>query len=108
RVAFGRVDAAVTEQLLHVADIGTGAQKMRRERVPQRVRRHVSFDSCCACCIFHGSEDRASAETSSRSPTDEKECAYRSACGEEWTRVREVLFECVDGRRADRHDALLC
>ena len=41
RVDLGRRDRRVAEQLLHDAHVGAALQQVRRERVPQGVRRHV-------------------------------------------------------------------
>src|SRR6188474_1818087 len=45
RVDLGRRQVAVTEKHLHDAQIGTVVQQVRREGMPQRVRREVLADA---------------------------------------------------------------
>src|SRR6266540_2533356 len=61
RVALGRVDAVVAEQLLHVTKISAGAKKMRGERMSQRVRRDSSRDARLARCPLHDPDDASPA-----------------------------------------------
>lgn len=41
RVSLGRVEVLVAEQLLHLAEVRAGAEKLRGEDVAERVWRHA-------------------------------------------------------------------
>jgi hypothetical protein len=58
-----RIDAAVAEQLLDVAEIGAGAQKVRGKRVVERVGRDPAFDPCRSRRFCDCMDDAAFAET---------------------------------------------
>src|SRR4051794_27606398 len=45
-VCLGRADCCVSKQLLNCPQIGTSLEQVRRERVPQGMRRDAACDGC--------------------------------------------------------------
>ena len=52
RIDLGRADAGVAQQLLDNAQVGAVLQQMRREAVPQHMRRDVAGDAGAAYALF--------------------------------------------------------
>src|SRR5579875_2301306 len=53
RVYLGGSQAAVSQQLLHTADVCTGIEQMRGETVPQRMRTGARIKSGLGKILFH-------------------------------------------------------
>ena len=54
RVDHGRLDVGVTEQFLHIADVGTGFEEVCGERVTQHVRRDAFENAGITRGLLHG------------------------------------------------------
>ena len=70
RVNFRRADGRVAEQFLDYAQIRAMFQQMRREAVPQHVRRDVALDAGALDAIFNALPQRDRRE--SLAPTVQK------------------------------------
>jgi hypothetical protein len=104
RVALGRRQRRVTEQLLDDADVRTALEQVGREGVPQRVRGHVAEAGCVAA--------RPTAVRASRAPRRSPRVLSSSASvvrgpSSAGRPVGEVVAERVDRRLAERGDPFL-
>ena len=106
RVDLRRRDRGVPEELLHHSHVGTALQQVRREGVPQRVRRDVCRD---LRAVGGRADHEPGALTRQRRAacSQEEPCRRASSRGEPGSHPREVR---VDGGTCigpDRNDALL-
>ena len=102
RVERRRLKAAVPEQLLHVADVGTASQQMSRTGVPQHVRRDAEADRR-AVPLHH----RLQADHAQTAAVTGEEERGVDALHELGPRIGEVRVEGQCGAALDGHHTIL-